>query len=130
MRGPAHAERACVVFAICRIVQGGEDMVAQVFYPDAVTVEIALRCGREIGAANAVAPVTTPAQIVIEKPNREKMGSPESILPIRKVMNAGAVCEVGLNLPFAGSNPHIPLEHMRPVVGALLVEQLRVLLPI
>ena len=56
------------------------------------------------------------------------MNPPEAILPIRKVTNASAMCEIGLNLPLAGPKPQIAVGYMRPIVSALLVKQLCVFL--
>ena len=47
---PFHAERPGVGFAVSEIVEGGEDVVEEVFYICAKTVEIALRGTGQIGA--------------------------------------------------------------------------------
>ena len=102
-------------------MQGGEDVVEQVFHVEAEAVEIALRRCREIGAPGLLSSVP---QAIVAKPCGEEVGA-----TLDQVQLADMWHETSLRFfsPFSqmlrGRQPKIPLEHMRPIVWTWTSQQ-------
>ena len=98
-------------------MEGGEDVVEEVLYICAETVEIALRGPGQIGAALYF--VAADSEAVVAEVGGEPMLAPRSIMMIRCDM----MCETDLGFRCAlpqvlrGGQPYVPLEHMRLVIG-------------
>ena len=109
-------------------MEDSENVVKQIFHTRAKTVEIASRRPRKIGEACATVVVS---DAVIVKPRWKPISA-----PLNQMSSADMLCETRLRfrraLPqvLGGRQPHVPLEHMGPVVCALLVKQFRFRLPI
>ena len=113
-------------------MKGGEDVVEEVFYIRAETVEIALRGPGQIGAT--LYSVAADSEAVVEEVGGEKTRKHRCSI---RCVNRDDYCKTKLPvvlpcLPqmLRFGQPHISLEHMRPIAWTRAIQQATIRFPI
>ena len=124
---PLHPQRPRVGLPVDRVVQHGQDMVEQVLHAHSKLVEVTLGRSGEVGAA--LDSVSFKPQAVVAEPHRNAGCTPVHQVKAPDIGNHLRRRPFPARFLLSYQTP-VPLKHMRLVIGALLVEQLCLLLPI